>query len=122
MAGASKVIPIVETTALILADMIKKPIITEVLHNLLYEDGSLKLMQVQVHNAEYFQGQYPADINWSRDHGVLVLSILNQDGTSEFIYSAKAKHREVHNGDTFIVIGYEEDIKSFKNFIGEVNE
>ncbi|MBA1437758.1 MAG: NAD-binding protein [Epsilonproteobacteria bacterium] len=121
MAGATKVIPIVETTALIIADMIKKPIITNLLHNILYEESSLKLMQIEIHNAEHFEGKYPADINWSRDHGIIVLSVITYDGVSEFIYSSKTKYREIHNGDLFVVIGYEKDLQEFKKFIGEAN-
>ncbi|WP_304546258.1 NAD-binding protein [Sulfurimonas microaerophilic] len=119
MAGATKVIPIVETTANIITDMLKKPIVTQVLHGILYEDSDLRIIQVEVHNAECFGGEYPADINWSRDHGVLVLSIIHQDGTHEFIYSSKAKHNEITNGDIFVVVGYEHDIQEFKKFIGE---
>lgn len=119
MAGATKVIPIVETTANIITDMLKKPIVTEVLHNILYEDSALKIIQVEVKNAKCFGGEFPADINWSRDHGVLVLSILHQDGSHEFIYSSKAKHNQISNGDIFVVVGYEADIKEFKKFIGD---
>ena len=119
MAGATKVIPIVETTANIITDMLKKPIVTGVLHEILYEDSKLRVIQVEVHNAECFGGKYPADINWSRDHGVLVLSIIRPDGSHEFIYSSKAKHNTISNGDIFIVVGYEQDINDFKKFIGE---
>jgi len=118
MAGATKVIPIVETTANIITDMLKKPIITEVLHNILYESGSLKIIQLKVENAECFNGQYPADIEWSRDHGVLVLSIIHEDLSHEFIYSSKAKHNLIKNGDVFIAVGYEDDLKEFEKFIG----
>ncbi|WP_428738402.1 NAD-binding protein [Sulfurimonas sp.] len=119
MAGATKVIPIVETTANIITDMLKKPIVTEVLHDILYEDSPLKVIQVEVKNAQRFGGEYPADINWSRDHGVLVLSIIHQDGSHEFIYSSRAKHNVISNGDIFIVVGYETDIQEFKKYIGE---
>ncbi|MFT7859921.1 MAG: NAD-binding protein [Sulfurimonas sp.] len=122
MAGATKVIPIVETTANIITDMLKKPIVTNVLHGILYEQGRLRIMEVEVKNAEFFHGKYPADINWSRDHGVLVLSIIRQDGSQEFIYSSKAKHNIINNGDIFVVVGYEVDIGEFKKFIGEADE
>jgi len=119
MAGATKVIPIVETTANIITDMLKKPIITEVLHNILYQDSALKIIQAEVKNVERFNEQYPADIEWSRDHGVLVLSIIHEDMSQEFIYSSKAKHNLIKNGDIFIAVGYEEDLKEFKKFIGD---
>jgi len=119
MAGASKVIPIVETTASIITDMLKKPILTEVFHDILYEDGELKVVQIKVNNASYFDGRYPADIEWSRDHGILVLSIVHEDMSREFIYSSKSKHNFIKDGDIFIAVGYETDLNEFKELIGD---
>ena len=122
MAGASKVIPIVETTANMITDMLKKPIITKVLHDILYEDSDLKIEQVKIANAKHFDGRYPADIEWSRDHGVLVVSVAHADGSSEFIYSSKTKHQLIKDGDIFIVVGYEADIKEFEKLVGVKDE
>ena len=119
MAGASKVIPLVETTAGIITDMLEKPVITKVLHSILYEDSDLKIEQIPVSNDGYFEGKYPADIEWSRDHGVIVLSIMHEDMSSEFIYSSKAKHHAIKKGDIFVAVGYSEDLKAFKKLVGE---
>ena len=118
MAGASKVIPIVETTANIITDMLKKPKITEVLHSILYEESQLKLEQIRVEDASYFNGKYPADIEWSRDHGIIVLSVIHEDMSNEFIYSSKTKHNYIKTGDIFVTVGYYEDLKNFEKLIG----
>ncbi len=118
MAGASKVIPIVETSANIITDMLKKPIISEVLHNILYENSDLKIEQITVTKEEVFNGQFPADINWSRDHGIIIISIIHKDMSSEFIYSSKAKHNYISNGDILVTAGYEKDLDTFEKLIG----
>jgi len=118
MAGASKVIPIVDTTANIITDMLKKPIITEVLHNILYEESKLKIEQITIRDTGAFHGLYPADINWSDKYGVLVLSIIHEDESHEFIYSSKTKHKQLKSGDILIVVGYEKDLENFKQNIG----
>ncbi len=118
MAGASKVIPIVETTANIITDMLKKPIITEVLHNILYEESKLKIEQVTLKSVDAFTGLYPAEIDWSKKYGVLVLTIVHEDDSHEFIYSSKAKHNYLKSGDILIVAGYEVDLQNFKRSIG----
>jgi Trk K+ transport system NAD-binding subunit len=117
MAGASKVIPIVETTANIITDMLKKPIITEVLHDILYEESLLKIEQITVNNSSYFDGKYPAEIEWSREHGVIIISIMHEDMSSEFIYSSKTKHQQIKDGDIFVAVGYEADLENFKRLI-----
>jgi len=118
MAGANKVIPIVQTTAGIISDMLDKPIVTEVLHNIRDENSDLKVAQVEIQNHSYFDGHYPSDIEWSRDHGIIVLSVIHKDGKSEFIYSAKEKHHHIEDGDIFVVVGYTQDIEDFKKLIG----
>ncbi|MBU1658981.1 NAD-binding protein [bacterium] len=118
MAGANKVIPVVQTTASIIADMLKKPVVTEVLHDILYEKSDLKIAQIQVEKDNFFDGKYPADIEWSREHGIIVLSIMHEDMSSEFIYSSKVQHHVIKNGDIFVVVGYENEIKEFEKSIG----
>jgi Trk K+ transport system NAD-binding subunit len=118
MAGANKVIPIVQTTAGIISDMLDKPIVTEVLHNILYENSDLKVAQVEIEDYQCFNGHYPSDVEWSKDHGIIVLSVIHKNGQSEFIYSAKEKHHHIENGDVFIVVGYTQDIEDFKKLIG----
>ena len=119
MAGASKVIPIVETTAGIITDMLKKPVITEVLHGILYEDSNLKIEQIQINNEDHFKGKYPADIEWNKEYDVIIISVIHEDMSSEFIYSSKTKHHYIKNGDIFVVVGYEEDLKKFKKLVGD---
>ena len=123
MAGANKVIPLVQTTASIIADMLDKPIVTEVLHSILYEQSDLKVAQIEIKENNCFlkengDAKYPSDVEWSREHGIIVLSVLHEDGSSEFIFSSKAKHHEIKKGDIFVVVGYETDIKEFEKLIG----
>jgi len=118
LAGASRVLPTTQTTANIIVEILEKPIVTEVLHHILYEQSSLKISQIKVGKSNFFDGKYPADIDWSRDHGIIVISIVHEDMSSEFIYSAKEKHHNIRCGDIFVVVGYEEDINSFEKLIG----
>ena len=118
MAGVNKVIPIEQTTAEIISDIIHNPIASQVLHGILYEESDLKIAQIEVENAEIFGGEYPADIDWSRYRGIVVLSIMHKDLTTEFIYSSKAKRHKLQNGDMIIVVGYEADIQEFEKLVG----
>ena len=118
MAGANKVIPIVQNTADIISNMLSKPIATKVLHSVLYEKSDLKIAQIVIENEEYFKREFPGDIDWSRYRGIIVISIMSQDLSREFIYSVKSKHKLLRNGDTLVVAGYEADILEFEKLIG----
>ncbi|MFT7005387.1 MAG: voltage-gated potassium channel [Sulfurimonas sp.] len=118
LAGATKILPTTQTTANIIVEMLEKPIVTEVLHNILYEKSDLKIAQIKIEDNTFFDGKYPSDVEWSREHGIIVISIVNEDMTREFIYSSKAKHHIIRSGDIFIVVGYEKNIKEFEKLIG----
>lgn len=118
MAGADKVIPVVQNTADVISSMLLKPIATKVLHSILYEESKLEIAQISVENADAFEGQFPADIDWSRYRGVVVLSVMHENMNREFIYSSQTKHRPLQNGDILVVAGYEEDINEFEKLIG----
>ena len=117
LAGATRVLPSIQTTANVIVDMLEKPIVTEVLHNILYEKSDLKIAQIEIEDHTVFEGKYPTDIEWSREHGIVILSVVHEDMSSEFIYSTKAKHHKIQRGDTFVVVGYEKDIKAFEKLI-----
>ncbi|MCF6341108.1 MAG: NAD-binding protein [Sulfurimonas sp.] len=118
LAGASSVFPLTQTTANIIVEMLEKPIVTEVLHNILYEQSDLQIAQIKVQNHHLFEEKYPAEIDWSKEHNIIVISVLKKNNFTEFIYSAKAKHSPIKNGDVFIVVGYEKDIVKFEKLIG----
>lgn len=118
LAGASRVVPLTQTTANVIVEMLEKPIVTEVLHNILYEQSDLQIAQIKVQNHHIFKEKYPSEIDWSEQHGIIVISVVNEDHFTEFIYSAKAKHHPIKNGDIFIVVGYEKDIVDFEKLIG----
>lgn len=118
LAGATRVLPTTQTTANVIVDILEKPIVTEVLHGILYEESALKIAQVKIEDNTVFDGKYPTDIEWSRDHGIIIISVVHEDMSSEFIYSSKAKHHIIKSGDIFVVVGYDADIKAFEKLIG----
>lgn len=118
LAGASTVVPLTETTANVIVEILEKPIVTEVLHDILYEQSDLQIAQIKVENHHLFEERYPVEIDWSKEHGIIVISVVHDDNTREFIYSSKAKHHPIKNGDVFIVVGYEKDIINFEKLIG----
>jgi len=119
LAGATQLLPTLQTTANVIYEILEKPVVTKVLHHILYEEGALQISEIKINNPDVFDGKYPTDIEWSRNHGIIILSVMGEDNSNEFIYSTKAKHHIIKKGDIFIVAGYNQDIKDFKKFIGE---
>ncbi|MDK9694326.1 MAG: NAD-binding protein [Sulfurimonas sp.] len=118
MAGANKVIPLVQTTAEMIAEMLQKPIVKEVFHNILFQSGALKIAQVKINEQNSYIGKEVSEIDWSIKYGVVVLALVNKDMSSEFIYSSKIKHHIIDKDDIFIVVGYAKDIMEFEKMTG----
>ena len=118
MAGANKVIPLVETTADIITNMLEKPISSKILNNILYEESSLKIAQIKIDTESKLDNHKLASIDWTRYHGVIILSLIHEDMKSEFIYSKKMKEYVIQSGDILVVVGYENDISEFEKIIG----
>jgi len=118
MAGANKVIPVVETTADIITNILELPISNKVLHGILFEENDLKIAQIKIGENCTIKDEEILNIDWSRYNGIIVLSLMHKDMKSEFIYSSKVKHHILQSGDTLVIVGYENDIKEFKKLIG----
>jgi len=118
MAGANKVIPVVETTSDIITNILELPISNKVLHSILFEENDLKIAQIKIGENCNIKDEEILNIDWSRYNGVIVLSLMHEDMKSEFIYSSQVKHHILQSGDTLVIVGYENDIKEFKILIG----
>ncbi|WP_324170757.1 TrkA C-terminal domain-containing protein [Sulfurimonas sp.] len=122
LAGATRILPTTQTMANTIVEILEKPIVTKVFHDILYKNSALKIAEIKLKEETILDGKYPSDIEWSREHGIIVISIVHEDMKREFIYSSKEKHHMIKSGDTFVVVGYEQDIKDFKKFIGNKSE
>ena len=118
LAGATKVIPTIQTTADIIVDILQKPIVTKILHNILYEKSDLQIAQIKIENHHLFREKHPVDIDWSKEHGIILISIVHEDMSSKFIYASREIHHHITNGDIFVVVGYEKDIIKFEKLAG----
>jgi len=118
MAGANKVIPLVETTADIITNMLERPISSKILNNILYEESALKIAQIQISAESKLENHKLASIDWTRYNGIIILSLIHNDMKSEFIYSKKMKEYIIESGDILVVVGYENDISEFEKKIG----
>ena len=118
MAGASKVIPLEETTADIITNMLEKPISNKVLAGILYGESALKIAQIKIAEESRLEEHKISDIDWTRYRGVIILSLIRENMKSTFIYAKELKNYIMSVGDILVVVGYENDIEDFEKIIG----
>lgn len=106
-AGANKVLPSVEIAANIIFDMLEKPIVTKVLHSVMYEDNPLNVIEVKLGRESIFCGKYLNDIYFRRDYDVVLLGIVDQELGTTFNFASKGLNHHIDAGDILVVMGYQ---------------
>ncbi len=114
IAGANKVMPILQTTANVITEILEKPIVTELMHNILYEESKLEIAQIPIEEGSPFVGMYLYDVAWHEEYGVIILAVVDRELSTSFIFTSKGHNHKIDPGDLLVVIGYEHDIKNFE--------
>jgi Trk K+ transport system NAD-binding subunit len=120
-AGANKVMSTQQITANIITEMLEKPIVTEVLHDILYENSSLKIAQITVLENSFLVGKHLYDIDWAREYDVLVLAIVDHELSATFSFTARGHNHHIDPEDILVVVGYEDKIEALSALTGVKN-
>lgn len=118
MAGVNRVIPLVQTTAEMISEMMEKPIVKEVFHNILFENSDLKITQIKINGTNEYIGKMICDLDWDKKYGIVALSVLVEGLKNEFIYASQVKDHRLRGGDIFVVVALESDILRFESLFG----
>jgi len=115
-AGADKVMPILQIAANVINDILTKPIMTQVLHDVLYEDSFLSIMEVEVGEISPFNGQNLHDLHFKRDFDLILLAIVDQEMGTTFSFASKGHNHHIDAGDILVFMGYAEKLNVVKQW------
>lgn len=114
IAGANKILPILQTTANIITEILEKPVVTDVLHGILYEESDIKIAQVTVCEGADVIGKKLHELTANRTYGVIILAVVDDEMSApSFVFTSKGSGHTVKTGDILIVMGYDSGIKAF---------
>lgn len=119
-AGANKVLATQQITSAIITEMVEKPTVRGVLHDILYENSPLKIVQLPVPQDSFMIGKHLHDIDWGREYDVLVLAIVDHELSATFSFTSKGHNHHIDAGDLLIVVGYEDKIAALSEAMGRV--
>ena len=114
-AGANKVMPRLQITANVITEMLEKPTVTEVLHDILYEESSLMIAQLTVPRGSFLVGKHLHDIDWGSQFDVLVLAIVDHELSATFSFTSRGHNHHIDPDDILVVVGYEDKIAALSN-------
>jgi voltage-gated potassium channel len=121
-AGASKVIEKLQTVANIITDMIEKPVVTSLMHDLLYEESDLKIAQIYILDTSPYLGAFIDELDLQKKHNIIILGVVDKDLSMDLSFTTKGAHHKIDESDILVVIGYDKEIAAFKESIGGLRD
>jgi Trk K+ transport system NAD-binding subunit len=114
MAGANKIIPIAQTTVNIITELLERPFVTEILNNILFAENNLKIAQWSIPKNAELIGRYIEDVDWKYKYGLIILAVIRENLDTSFIYTKKANHEPLKEGNILVLVGFKNDIESLE--------
>lgn len=121
-AGANKVIEKLQTVANIITDLIEKPIVSDLMHDLLYEESDLKIAQIYILESSAYVGTRLDAFDLNKKHNVIILGVVDKALSIDLTFTTKGAHHQIDASDILVVIGYDKDIAAFKEDIGGLRD
>ncbi len=115
MAGANKIIPITQTTVNIITEILERPLVTEILNTILFAENELKIAQWSIPKNAEFIGENIEDVDWKYKYGLIILAVIRANLDTSFIYTKKANHETLKEGDILVIVGFKYDKEVFKS-------
>jgi len=117
LAGASKVINPYEIGALRIFRTLHKPLILDLLDNILFSESNIEVAEITIKKDSIFDGVYLKDIDLITKHNLILLGIQDKEISDKFIFYSSGINHKIDYDDTIVVLGHSNDLKNFKKVI-----
>jgi len=118
LAGANKVLAELQTASDLIIELLEKPVITRLMHEIMDMERDLQVAQVTLKEDSCAVGKYINEVLKLNEHNVILLAVVDFRMSESFIFTAKGYNHMLDPGDVLVVIGYDKDIKAFEQEIG----
>jgi voltage-gated potassium channel len=118
-AGANKVVDTHEITGHRIADILDRPVITEILDSTLFSKANLNIAEVPITAGTGLYGHRVSDIRLESDYNLILVGIVGRELGESFVYSRKGSNHQLGEGDVLVVIGSNEEIERLRRNLGQ---
>lgn len=117
LAGANKVISKLQATADLIIEVLEKPVVTQIIEEILREETALKTVQLAVNEGSALVGQSLEDVSQHVEESLIVLAVVDATMQTSFVFTSRGMKHRLEVGDILVVIGYYEQIENLKRTI-----
>ena len=112
-AGADSVIDLYESTSRRVVNMLTKPAVTRALDEIIYNQNSLKMAEIELPSESMFDGEFVKDIEF-KAMGVILIAIIDKELGHELIFIDHRINHKLDAGDVLVVVGEKENISKLQ--------
>ena len=117
LAGANKVINPYEIGALRIFRLLHKPLILEVLDNILFSESDIEVAEITILDGSILDGIYLKDLKLIDKEDIIILGIQDKEIGDKFIFFSTGINHKIDVGDTLVILGHSKNLKRFKKEI-----
>lgn len=117
IAGATKVLNPNELGAYRIYRYMAKPLMLRVLDDILFSKSDLNISEIHIEDLSLLKDQFLKDMTIHKDFNILLLGIMDKEISDKFIFNTKRINHKIDEGDVLVVVGKNEDLENFSNYI-----
>lgn len=117
LAGANKVINPYEIGALRIFRLLHKPLILDVLDNILFSKSEIEVAEITIEKGSVFDGTYLEELEITTKHDLIILGIQDKEIGDKFIFYSSGIRHKIDVGDTLVLLGYSHNLKKFEKLL-----
>lgn len=117
IAGATKVLNPNELGAYRIYRYMSKPLMLRVLDDILFSKSDLNISEIYIEHNSILKGLFLKDMTIHKDFNILILGIMDLEISDKFIFNTKRINHKIDDGDVLVVVGKNEDLENFSNYI-----
>ncbi len=113
-AGANKVIDPYKISGRRISNMIKRPLVTEVIERTVFGDKQLGVMELEVVEGSFLDGRRLGELNLSSHYNLILLGVVDRELGDEFLFATGNVDHRLDARDVLVVIGPTGEIERFR--------
>ncbi len=114
LAGANKIINPYEIGALRIFRLLHKPLILDVLDNILFSESNIEVSEITIKKDSALDGVYLSDIDITQRYNLIILGIQDKELGDEFIFYSSGINHKIDKDDTLVLLGLSSDLENFR--------
>ena len=120
LAGADKTINPYEIGALRIFRSLHKPLILDVLDNILFSKSDIEVAEITIKKGSIFDGTYLDDLKIIDTQNIIILGITDKEISDNFIFFSTGINHKIDEGDVLVILGHAHEIKTFKKLLNNI--